>query len=102
MGSAENQLIRRRCQVPVFSAKTPGFSPFVITGKTTAKEAVIEKLPKPNTQGLEQNNTAANVEQTPEKKENTSIPEKESKSTHGFEIFCGVFSLLGVFLCRRG
>lgn len=62
-----------------------------------------ETQSKPNTQGLEQNNgtIAANVEQTPAQKENTSIPGKESKSTPGFEIVCGVVSILGVFLYRR-
>ena len=53
--------------------------------------------------GLEQNNgsIAADVEQQPAKDENTSIPGTESKSTPGFEIGCGVVSLLGIFLYRR-
>ena len=84
-----------------FTAKTPGFSPFTITGKTTEKQAVTETQPKPGTQELKQNNTAANAEQTPEQKENTSAPGKESKGTPGFEIVYGVVGLLGVFLYNR-
>ena len=85
-----------------FTAKTPGFSPFAITGKTTATGTEIQPVTgnktqppvvnetqtKPNT-----GNTAANVEQTPE--------QKESKSMPGFEIVCGITALLAVFLYRR-
>jgi hypothetical protein len=64
---------------------------------------VTEKLPKLNTQGLEQNNgtTAANVEQTPEQKENTNTSEKGSTKTPGFKIASGILCLLGVFLYKR-
>ncbi|KKH95709.1 hypothetical protein EO95_06280 [Methanosarcina sp. 1.H.T.1A.1] len=71
-----------------FTAETPGFSPFAITGEKTAKETVTEILPEPDTQDLEQNNTASEVEQ-----EKTSMP--------GFEMIYCVIGLLGVFLYRR-
>ena len=76
-----------------FTAQTPGFSHFSVTGKTKAKESATETQSKPNIRGLEQNSTAANVEQAPEQKENTSTP--------GFEIIYGIIGLFGVFLCRR-
>ena len=56
-----------------------------------------------STLSLDQKNgsTAENVEQTPEQKNNTSTPAKESKSTPGFEIVCGIAGMLAVFLVRR-
>jgi hypothetical protein len=81
-----------------FTAKTPGFSPFAITGKTTA--AGTEVQPGTSTQKPEQNNggTSANAAQ----KNNTSIPAKQSKKTPGFEIICGVTALFAaVFLYGR-
>jgi PGF-pre-PGF domain-containing protein len=85
-----------------FTAKTPGFSPFAITGKATATEAVTETQPKPKTQGLEQNNgtTAANVEQTPEQKENTNTSDKGSTKTPGFEIASGI-SVYLAYSCTK-
>ena len=78
-----------------FTAETPGFSPFAITGKITAKETVTEILPEPGTQDLEQNeNTKSEVEQTPEQKEKTGMP--------GFEMIYCIIGLLGVFLYKRG
>ena len=77
-----------------FTAETPGFSPFSITGEKTAKETVTELLPEPDTQDLEQNgNTDSEVEETSEPKEKTSMP--------GFEMIYCVIGLLGVFLYRR-
>jgi PGF-pre-PGF domain-containing protein len=72
-----------------YTAKTPGFSPFTITGKTAAKEAVTETQTRPNIGSLEQNNsTVANSG-----KENTKTP--------GFESICGIFSLLAIFRYRK-
>jgi hypothetical protein len=55
-----------------------------------------------NTQSLKQENetTVSNVTQTPEQKKETRAPSKESKKTPGFEIICGVVSLLAVF-CKK-
>ncbi|MHB8101622.1 MAG: beta strand repeat-containing protein [Methanosarcina sp.] len=71
------------------------------TGNTSATgTAVIQ--PENKTQ-VEQKTetTAANVEQTPEQKNNTSTPTKESKRTPGFEIISGIVGLFSVFLYRR-
>jgi hypothetical protein len=43
----------------------------------------------------------ANVKQTPEQKKETSTPAKENKKTPGFEIICGVVSLLAVFCIKE-
>ena len=76
-----------------FTAETPGFSPFAITGKST-KEAVTEILSEPGTQDPEQKeNTKAEVEETPGQKEKTGMP--------GFEIIYCIIGLFGVFLYRR-
>ena len=83
-----------------FTAKTQGFSPFAITGETTTiSEMQLGTGTKDITQKNE--NTAENVEQTPEQQNNTSILAKESKSTPGFETICGITGLLAVFLYRR-
>ena len=85
-----------------FTAQTPGFSPFVITGKTTAKEAVTETQPaagtktqsEPNTENTENNgSTGADIKQQPE--------QKQSVSTPGFEAICGIVGILAVFLRKR-
>ena len=77
-----------------FTAETPGFSPFAITGKSTAKETVAEILPEPGTQDPEQNeNTKSEVEKNSE--------QKEKKSTPGFKIIYCIIGLLGTFLYRR-
>jgi PGF-pre-PGF domain-containing protein len=82
-------------------AEAPGFSPFAITGQTTAKENVIEILPESNTEDLEQNNgiTGSEVEK-PEGTENTNTPQEEKVSVPGFEIIYCIIGLLGVFLYK--
>jgi PGF-pre-PGF domain-containing protein len=86
-----------------FTAKTPGFSSFAITGKTAAKAAVTETQSKPNYQGLEQNNgtTEADIEQTPGQKQSTNTSGKGSTKAPGFEMFFGIVSLFAVFLYKR-
>ncbi|RPJ75960.1 MAG: PKD domain-containing protein, partial [Alphaproteobacteria bacterium] len=77
-------------------------SPVVVsTGETTSTGNVIQ--PENNTQNQEQDNltTAANVEQTPQKKNETKAPAKQSKKTPGFGIMFGITGLLAVFLFRR-
>jgi PGF-pre-PGF domain-containing protein len=80
-------------------AKTPGFSPFAIAGKTTTEAEI-----RPADGNKTQNNTRspiANTEQTPEQKDNTNNSEKGSTKAHGFEVFCGLLSLFAVFLYRK-
>ena len=77
-----------------FTAEAPGFSPFAITGKITAKETVNEILSEPGIQDPEQNeDTKSEVEQTSEQKEKTGMP--------GFEMIYCIIGLLGVFLYKR-
>jgi PGF-pre-PGF domain-containing protein len=87
-----------------FTAKTPGFSPFAITGKIIAKETVIEIPPEPDTQDLEQNNgsTGSEIETKPEQTGNASMSGKENVSMPGFEIIYCIIGLLGLFLYKRG
>ena len=85
-----------------FTAKTPGFSPFAITGKIKAKVTVAEILPEPDPQDLEQNGSIkSEIENKPEQTGNTSTPQKENVSMPGFEIASGIICLLGVLLYKR-
>jgi PGF-pre-PGF domain-containing protein len=77
-----------------FTAQTPGFSPFAITGKVIATGNEIQN--KLNTGSI-----ATNIKQIPEKKNNTSTSGKETKSTPGFEIAYCLVGLFGVFLSNR-
>ncbi|AKB37250.1 Cell surface protein [Methanosarcina siciliae C2J] len=91
-----------------FTAETPGFSPFAITGKVTAKETATEILSEPDTQGPEQNNESMKFEieekpeQTGNQTGNTSFSGKKSVIMPGFEIIYCIVGLLGVFMWKRG
>ncbi|HII91342.1 MAG TPA: hypothetical protein HA262_04015 [Methanosarcina sp.] len=58
--------------------------------------------PENNTQSLKQENgtAVANVKQTPEQKKETCVPSNESKKTPGFELICGIVSLLTIFYIK--
>jgi PGF-pre-PGF domain-containing protein len=86
-----------------FIAKTPGFSPFAITGKMAEKEALTEIPPAPETQSPGQNKgiTGSEIEKKPEQTGNTSTQGKENVCMPGFEVAYGIFWLLGVFLYKK-
>ncbi len=89
-------LLREDDRYLYFTARAPGFSPFAITGKPAEKENVIEILPEPENEDLENDtqDMAADVERTSEQKEKiTGIP--------GFEVIYCIVGLLGAFLCKR-
>lgn len=84
-----------------FTAGTPGFSSFAITGRVTEKENVTEILPEPETQGLEQNeNTESDIEMEFEKA-GTGVSQKEKLSMQGFEMVYCIFGLFGAFLYKK-
>jgi PKD repeat protein len=71
-----------------FTAKTPGFSPFAITGKPEAK-VVVTEIPKPSPSAPSQHNGSigSNIEKTPVQTENSNNSGKTNLP--GFEItFC--------------
>jgi PGF-pre-PGF domain-containing protein len=94
-----------------FTAETPGFSPFAITGKIAAKGfgnemqpvAVNEIQNKPINGSLGNNNgnATANIEQTPEQIQSSNTSGKGSTKMSDFEIASGIISLLSVFLYKR-
>ncbi len=90
-----------------FTAQTPGFSPFAITGKTTATGTIQPSADKtqPSVNNTQNNtstgSTAANTEQTPEQKESQSSSGNGSLKMPGFDMICGIVSLLAVFLHKR-
>ncbi len=85
-----------------FTARSPGFSPFAITGHVIEKENVTEILPEHDTQGFEQNNgsTGSEVKTESEQAGNT-VPHGEENSMPGFEMIYCVIGLLGVLYNRR-
>jgi len=86
-----------------FTAETPGFSPFAITGKIAANKTVNETQSQPGTKGLKQSNVsnATNVEQTPEQTQNPNTSGEKSTKTPGFEAVFGIVCLLAVFLHKK-
>jgi S-layer protein (TIGR01567 family) len=76
-----------------FTAKTPGFSPFAITGKanTSQEGTATEIQPENESDSSEENKkyTGSEADQEPEQGESTGMP--------GFEIVYGVAGLLSVF-----
>jgi PKD repeat protein len=73
------------------------------TGKTntTGTATVIQSQNSTLAPKQSDENTAAKTEQKSEQKNNTNVPAKESKSTPGFEIVCGMTTMLAVYLYRR-
>lgn len=83
-------LLREDDRYVYFTAETPGFSPFAITGRATVKETITEILPVSDTHNLEQNGiTQSEAKNEPEK----SMP--------GFEAIYCIIGMLVVFMKRR-
>jgi len=81
-----------------FTAQSPGFSPFAITGKITA--TIQPAVYKIQTENNSESRTA-NTEKTPQEFESPSPSQKQSTSMPGFEIISGIADLYAVFLYRR-
>ncbi len=81
-----------------FTAETPGFSFFVITGKTVEKESGNAGKPETSTQDIKQN-TSSEIQQ--KQKPGQESEQGKLKSIPGFGKVCGVTVLLAVFLYKR-
>jgi hypothetical protein len=81
-----------------FTAQTPGFSPFAITGKAVALGNMNETQSQTFTQTNEQNNSSNT--NSLEKKQKTGSSGNGSKMP-GFEVFTCIISLCAGFLYKR-
>ena len=81
-----------------FTAKTPKFSSFAITGtaKKASEEIVIESQPETETGAVNNNNVNEN-----ETGNEGTEAEKEIPDTPGFEIGLGIACILGLFLYKQ-
>ncbi|WP_281085435.1 PGF-CTERM sorting domain-containing protein, partial [Methanosarcina acetivorans] len=80
-----------------FTAETPGFSSFAITGKASAsqEETAAEIQSEDESENSEENtgDTGSEVEQETEQEEGMGMP--------GFEMLYGVAGLLTLFLYKK-
>ncbi len=83
-----------------FTAQTPEFSFFAITGKAVEKQKVTEAKSSTNNSGIKQNNTTVvkteQIQKTEQKSENGSLT-----SIPGFEAISLIACILTAFLCKR-
>jgi len=91
------KLLKEDSKYLYFTAETPGFSFFAITGK--AVEKIAEAKPSTNTSKLEKNSTASKTE--PEQKPEQETGKDKTSSIPGFEALYVVACLVMVFLHRR-
>ncbi|HET8689676.1 MAG TPA: PGF-pre-PGF domain-containing protein, partial [Methanosarcina sp.] len=82
-----------------FTAETPEFSFFAITGKAVEKEKVTETKPANDTSELKQNSTVAKTEQEPKSRQETE--KGKATSVPGFEAVYVVAGLLTVLRYKR-
>ena len=86
-------LLREDNKYLYFTAETPGFSPFAITGKIAEKQTDVKVQPESEDKEENTGSTAGNIELQSENKDNISTP--------GFEVIYGIACLFGMFLYRR-
>ncbi|HET8687122.1 MAG TPA: PGF-pre-PGF domain-containing protein, partial [Methanosarcina sp.] len=82
-----------------FTAETPEFSFFAITGKAVEKEKVTELKPETTTSKPEQNKVASDIEQDPKSGQETE--KGKATSVPGFEAVYVVAGLLTVLRHKR-
>ncbi len=82
-----------------FTAETPGFSFFAITGKATEKEKVSETKPSTDTSKPQKNSTV--LENGSEQKTKQETGKNKITSIPGFETFYAIVCLITVFLHKR-
>jgi len=92
-------LLREDNKYLYFTAQTPEFSFFAITGKPVENESGNAENPETSTQGIKQNNTSLDIQQ--EQKPGQESEQGKITSVPGFGTVCGITCLITAFLYKR-
>ncbi|NLU58087.1 MAG: PGF-pre-PGF domain-containing protein, partial [Methanosarcina thermophila] len=95
------KLLREDSKYLYFTADTPGFTYFAITGNTIEKESENETELATDIQDPGQESIALGSKDKLESKDRLTSETGKITSIPGFRAVCGVVSLLAISFCKR-
>lgn len=84
-----------------FTAKTPGFASFAITGKIEITGTETQSAADDTQNESINGNMATDADQLPEQNQNPNTSDKENTEMPGFEVVSGIICIIGIFLFKR-